>query len=116
MIDPTSFTWMGWLNGVALFCAIYTCAGAICRIRHSSHHMKPQWSLIYLAMASLGAIAAANIVTRGIDLWSCAVCIAIACYIHLTRAAWINGVPPIAQPDYVPEKYITGKYDRRNKA
>jgi hypothetical protein len=99
MID---FTWLSFANSIAFFAAIYTAGGALCRLRHSSHHMKQRWIAIYYIMFCLAVWAMLNIALHGIDLWGCVVCVAIAAYIHLTKASWANGVPPIAQPDYVP--------------
>jgi hypothetical protein len=99
MID---FTWLSFANSIAFFAAIYTAGGAICRFRHSSHHMQKKWIAIYYAMFCLAIWAMLNILIAGIDLWGCAVCVSIAVYIHLTKSAWDKGVATIAQPDYVP--------------
>lgn len=96
-------------SSIALFSAIYTGAGAICRMRHSRHHIRSEWTAIYFLMFCLAVWAVFLILTDGLDLWSSFVCFAIAAYIHLTKAAWAHGVPPIAQPDYVP----TPKQNRR---
>ena len=90
------------IGSIALCSAIYTAGGAICMMRHSRHHMRSEWTAIYFLMFCLAVWAAFLILTDGLDYWGSFVCFAIAAYIHLTKASWANGVPPIAQPDYVP--------------
>jgi hypothetical protein len=90
---------MNLLNLAALVACLYTCGGAVCRLRHSKDEMQTKWALLYLSIFALSAWTAADIVTTGIGLRDALTCIFVGLYFLATAVSWLDGVPNLARAE-----------------
>ena len=94
------------LQPVALVASLYSCGGAVVRLRYSRHLMSPAWIALYFSILALCAFAAATFVTPGIPvdhphvqvvyMLHALTSIACGCYIRMTRSRWGETPPPVA--------------------
>ena len=81
------------LFAVAVLCAMYAIGACVCRLRYPSREIKHAWKLFYVIMLGLAGWALCDLLSNGHTLFQQVVCVGLAMYIHLTKDAWINGIP-----------------------
>jgi hypothetical protein len=94
---PFDLTPQAIFYAVSLLCAVYVIGACLCRIRHPSGQIKHAWKLIYVVMLGLAGWALCDLLSADHTLFQQAVCVAVALYIHMTKAAWLSGPPAIAK-------------------
>lgn len=82
---------------VAVICALYVIGASLCRLRYCSNRVKHAWKLIYVVMLGLAGWALCDLLTDNFTMFQVAVCVAVAMYIQMTKAAWTHSPPAIAQ-------------------
>jgi hypothetical protein len=89
------------MNYVLLVPIAYVLLACICRL----NMMTPEtsrvlWRLAYILLAAWTGWVGADLMETGdVHLRDAMGMLALALYVHLTRARWVSGVPEIAQPN-----------------
>lgn len=98
------------LTPVALVASLYTCGGAVVRLRYGRHLMSPAWVWMYFAIFAMAALGAAtqitplppapNWVVEVVYVLHMTTSIAVGVYIRLTAPSWREGIPPVASSGF----------------
>lgn len=100
------FNFQALIFALSVLCSVYVIGACLCRIRHRSSEIKHAWKLIYVVMLGLAGWALCDLLNVQYTLFQQAVTVAVALYIHMTKAAWISGPPPIAKTPIVVEPFV----------
>lgn len=79
----------------ALTGSVYVTGAAICRLRHGSLSYK--WATLYAAILGNALWTALDIIQGQAGVRDAMIAVITSAYMHLTRQAWSEGVPHIAQ-------------------
>ena len=78
-----------------LTACLYVVGASVCRLRHGS--LSYAWATLYTAVMANALWTATDIIGGDGDLRDALIALLTAAYLHLTRRAWSEGVPSIAQ-------------------
>lgn len=84
------------LTSILTFSATcYVLGATVCRIRFGD--IAKSWAVLYVAVGGYAMWTLFDLLSGQTTYRDATIVIVAACYVFKTRAAWANGVPPIAK-------------------